>query len=254
MIRNPKGAAGFTLLEVVIASSIFALLICLLMGMLGRAMGSTEMDVRQTLTEDQVQNAVDDIIQDLKETSPAKVTFFQFVDDGRTQTAITFPCARSETNDFVFTVSGQVQYQPVWQCVRVYCFVSEPNMLGGWIKRYDDYSVRSYTNPITVSNITASTITLSDGTTFNRGGPAKADQKIVTVPGRFFQMESAVPADEGPTDFTMDPDLIDFAVVDQEIRPLRLTIRSEVEHQYPGLAGGTVVTTLTNEVLSRNRN
>jgi prepilin-type N-terminal cleavage/methylation domain-containing protein len=254
MSRNSRGQAGYTLLEVVIASSIFALLIALIMGMLGRAMGSAEMDLSQTFVEDQVQNAVDSIIDDLKETSPAKVTFYQFAENGRPQTAICFPSARDVNGQFIYKVAGQVQSSPVWQCVRVYCFCPGGGGNGGWIRRFEDYSLRSYTNPISVTSVTTTQIKLSDGTIFQRNGTSSGNQRMTTVPGYFVQMESAVPADEGPADFTLDPDLVEFAIQDQELRPLRLTIRAEVEHKYPTLRGGSVITTLTNEVLSRNRN
>jgi type II secretory pathway pseudopilin PulG len=252
-MRNPRGSAGVTLIEVTIASVVFGLMIVLLMGMLGRAMGSAEMDLSQTYAEDNVQNAVDTIIHDLKETSPAKVSFFQFVEDGRTQTAIVFPSARDQNNQFVYKIGAEVQSQPVWQCVRVYCYVPQNGRDDGYIYRYADYSPRSYTNPITVSTISATQIKLSDKTTFQRDGTVGANQSIITLSGRFSQLESAVPATEGPADFVMDPDLIDFAIQDQQVRPLRLTVRSEVDHRFPGLAG-SVITTLTNEVLSRNRN
>jgi prepilin-type N-terminal cleavage/methylation domain-containing protein len=253
-MKYARAQAGYTLLEVVIASSIFALLIAMVMGMLGRATGSAEMDLEQTHIEDQVQNAVDAIIDDMKETSPADVCFYQFTEEGRSQTALCFPCARDINNDFIFMVGGQIQSRPVWQCIRVYCWSSDGSGRGGWIRRYEDYSLRSYTNPVSVTNVNANTIQLSDGTTFQREGPAGADQRITFVPGRFVQMEAAVPPDSGPVTFTVDPDLIEFAVQDQQLRPLRLTIRSEVAHKFPGLAGGSVITTLTNEVLSRNRN
>lgn len=253
-MRNARNRAGYSLLEVLIASSIFSLLIAMLMGMLGRAMGTAQMDLNQTHIEDQVQNAVDRIIQDLKETTPAKVTFYQFMEDGRTQTAFAFPCARDQNDSFTYRVGGVVQNKPVWQSIRVYCYVPQAGINGGFIRRFDDYSARSYTNSISVTNITATTITLSDGTTFQRNGAVAANQRIIVLGGRFTQLEAAVPAMEGPVDFGLDPELIEDAIQDQEVRPLRLTIRSEVAHTFQGLVGGNVITTLTNEVLSRNRN
>ncbi len=253
-MRNARNRAGYNLLEVVIASSIFGLLIAMLMGMFGRAMGSAEMDLNQTHIEGQVQDAVDRIIQDLKETTPAKVTFYQFVEDGRAQTAFAFPCARDQNDSFIYRSGGAVQNQPVWQSIRVYCYITQPGINGGFIRRYDDYTLRSYTNSISVTNITATTITLSDGTKFQRDGTVAANQKILVLGGLFVQLEAAVPVMEEAVDFAIDPDLIEDAIQDQEVRPLRLTIRSEVAHRFPGLVGGSVVTTLTNEVLSRNRN
>jgi len=256
-MRCARKSAGFTLLEVVIATSIFALLICLVMGMLERAMGSAAMDMEQTYVEDQVQNAVDTVIADLKETSPAKVTFYQFVEGGRGQTALALPSARNLTGSFIYKIGTAVQPQPVWQCVRVYCYV--PQSTGDWgeIKRFEDYSPRSYTNQVAVTNVTANEVILSDGTRFNRRGPQKANQRVVTLFGRFVQLEAGLPApgavEEGAA-FEVDPELVENGVQDQNIRPLRLTVRSEVAHKYPGLAGSSVITTLTNEVLSRNRN
>ena len=253
-MRSASKSAGFTLLETVIASAIFALLIALVMGMLGRAIGSAEMDLEQSFIEDQVQNAVDDIIQDLKETDPSMVNFYQFDEDGRTQTAITFPSARDTNGTFIFKVGGEVQNEPVWQSIRVYCYVQVAGQDGGWIYRYEDFSARGYTNPITVTNVTATTITVSDGTTFNRRGPLGANQSLLRLPGRFVQLVAEVPVDDGEVGWEEDPDLIEDVIVDKQVRPLRMTIRSEVAHKYPGLAGGSVITTLTNEVLSRNRN
>jgi type II secretory pathway pseudopilin PulG len=256
MRRRGRSQAGHTLLEVVVASTVFALVVTMVMGMLSWTLGLTEIDMAQTHCEEQVQNAVDQVTGDLKETTPAKVTFYQFAEDGRAQTAICFPSARDLNNNFIYTLDGEVQSSPVWQSIAVYCYVSVPGQNGGWIYRYNDFSARSYTNPISVTSVTADTIALSDGTTFSRRGNPGAGQARLIIPGRFVQLYSELPAtgDEGDVDFTLNPDLLDDAIQDIEVRPLRLTIRGEVEHRAPMLMGDVVVTTLTNEVLGRNRN
>jgi type II secretory pathway pseudopilin PulG len=256
-MRNGRASAGHTLLEVLIASSVLALLICLLMGMLGRAMGSAEMDMAQTYAEENVQNAVDRMIDDLKETSPAKVTFYQFAEGGRPQTALVFPCARDMGGSFVYKQGGAVQPQPVWQSVKVYCYAPEPGCTWGYVRKYEDFKPRSYTNPISVTSVTSTKIILSDGTQFNRDGTEGPSQRIKPLAGQFVQLEAGLPApgtvEEGAA-FEVDPELIEQAIQDQTVRPLRLTVRSELQNRYPGLSGTTVITTLTNEVLSRNRN
>ena len=224
-----KRQAGVTLLETLVASGIFALLIGMVMGMFARLVTSSEMDILQTQVENQVQDAVDDVVRDIKETAPILYSSYDFTEGGYTQSALCFPTARDKAKaQFTYKIGTVVQSQPVWQAMEVVCYVKNPNSTDGWLYKYTDYNAHSYVNPIKVSSVTTSQITLSDGTKFSRLGTLSANQKRVQIQGRFIQ------------------------VMTQGTSPVQLTVRSACKEKV--IRGGLLITTLTNEALSRNHN
>ncbi len=169
---NTSRAGGFSLLEVTIASTIMGLIILACLDFLAASSNFYSVDTNQTHLEWRLQYALDDIVSDLKETKPDRVEVFDFVDGpgGLNQTAIVFPTARNSNDQFIYTDgTGAVQAHPVWQGIAVYAFYSDKPGEPGFLCKYIDYSTtRNYETAITITAITATTITLSDGTTFNR--------------------------------------------------------------------------------------
>ncbi|HOX05724.1 MAG TPA: type II secretion system protein [Planctomycetota bacterium] len=254
--------AGFTLLEIIVAMSIFAIVAVLTLGMLKRSAETASMDLIQTHTENQVQEAVDSIVRDLKETSPALCTFANFNDaQGRAQTAICFPTARARASGAFQTESmGVISGRPVWQGAVVYAIGPD-----GVIFKYVDYSARAYTGPLYVSAVTANDITvcMPDGTVtavFSRvnrpaaGGP----QTAVPLQGRFRQLAAQMSRTtcwNCSTEFIpMPPGFTCPTCAQAGAGAIQLTVSSEIEHRTSQLSGTNVITTLTNEALSRNQN
>lgn len=230
-MRTGRDGAGFTLMEVMFTSAILAIVMVICLAFLVQTTDVTSMDAVQTYAENQVQEAADEIVRDLKEAAPALCSFYHFPTASPVDTAICFPSARDQTGrdgNFVYTRSGEVQPYPVWQCIQVYC--RAPN---GKLFRFRDYTAtRDYTFAITVTSVTDTTITLSDGTTFNRVGTAGANQTVRELSGIFTQVKT------------------------QGTSPVQLIVSSTVQHKATSLRGkgSTVVTTLTNEALCRNQN
>ena len=254
-MRQGRDRAGFTLLEVIIASIIFALLIVMTMSLLSHSLSTAEMDILQTHVENQVQDAVDVVVQDLKETSPRLRTTYAFAEGGFTQTAICFPTARNQaTGAFIYKKGTVVQSSPVWQAMEIVCYVKNPNRNDGWVYKYFDYSTtRNYANPVTVTSITSSQIRLSDNTTISRLGALAGNQKRVQVQGRFLQIQAQMPC-QVCSFMPLPATLVCPSCGASSPGPMQLTVRSSCEHQAATLRGSTVVTTLTNEALSRNEN
>ncbi len=230
--------AGFSLLEVVIAMGIFSLVLTGTFLLCRDAASQSSADMLQTHAENQVQEAVDLIVKELKETSPVLRSSYDFTEGGWTQTALVFPTARRrvvagdpQSEKFVYTdASGNVQSEPCWQGIEVICYAPNPGGSDGGLFKYVDYGAHSYVAPITVVAITASQIRLSDGTVFNRtprDGPKGALQDRITIQGSFVQ------------------------VMTQGVDPVQLTIRAQSRNEK---MRGMVTTTLTNEALSRNHN
>jgi prepilin-type N-terminal cleavage/methylation domain-containing protein len=262
-----KRNAGFSLIEVMVAMTIFAMVMALTMVILKWSVEEAGMDLVQTYTENQVQDAVDSIVKDLKETSPALCTFKNFNDaQGRIQTAICFPTARVRGTD-VFKVdnSGTVAGRPVWQGVIVYCIVPNTGQTNGSIYKYVDYTARAYTGPLYVSSVTDTqiTVTLPDGTTtavFSRQNPVvpTANQTAVPLQGRFRQLSaqmSLMTCWNCDTEFIPRPPTFACPTCGQAgAGAIQLTLSSEVQNGVAQLRGTSVITTLTNEALSRNQN
>ena len=77
-----------------------------------------------------------------------------------------FPTARDANSKFIIVLASQIKDAPQWQGICVYGCYNEA------LYRYVDRNnhVYSDSNPIRITAVTASTITLSDGTAFKRNG------------------------------------------------------------------------------------
>jgi hypothetical protein len=127
----------------------------------------------------------------LLESRPSLVAFYTYTRDGRNQTAISFPTARNRQGNYVLMdADGNVFGTPLWQAVCVYAYAD------GMVRRYMDFSPRSYGSPISVISIDETQMRLSDGTVFNLDGtPLNANQAIWPLldNARRFEAQDAIP-------------------------------------------------------------
>ena len=188
---------GVTLLEVLISSSILAMVMVVALSLLGETADISSLEVNEVSMERDVQWCLDDIVVDLKEASPDKVSFldFQLNDSDQTwQTALCFPTARTQgAGEFIYTDAlGEVQPQPAWQGVVVYAICYDTAMGEAWLARYTDWApYRDYDLDMpTVMAVTAEEIILSDGTTFDRHASSgmNGNQEVRRMPGGVIQL------------------------------------------------------------------
>ncbi|MBN1808463.1 MAG: prepilin-type N-terminal cleavage/methylation domain-containing protein [Planctomycetes bacterium] len=247
------GDRGFTLLEMMIATAIIAAVIGLSMILLHQASSTTRVNMLQTHYEGRLQEALDDITMRIIETSPGKVSLFAYDLDGQRHTAITFPSARGMDGNYVLVDEmGIVSAVPHWQCIVVYAYH------GGMVRRYEDYTPRSYTNVAYVTNVGAATMDVWDGSTtiqFNLDGtPMNANQKIEPIldqARRLFAHEEQEVGD--PQVPPNPPDLLPVPPIYESLNPpLNLVIEAEIQ---VGIRGReTLVVRLDTSVLARNQN
>lgn len=216
-----SSARGYTLLEVLIVSSLLAGILLLTLDFMSRATDKVMQVTEEAFLQSQVQHMVETISSVIQESSSSLVTLYRWTDppggkieltDGSlidsTQVAICFATPRNIAGDFVFTTgSGSnltITSEPVWQGICVFAYYEEALYL------YADYNAHTYDhlNPIYITGIYANTITLSDGTIFNRGGPAQANQTIKKVMANLAQLEipnytSGIYADTHPMEISL---------------------------------------------------
>lgn len=174
---------GHTLLEVTLASALLGVTIFVALEFLGQMSDAHGLTVARTEMQRRLQFGLDQIVSDLKETNPGKVQIHDFTDGpgNASQTAIVFPTARDQNGQFIFTAGGAVQLEPVWQGVAVLAFYGPTAGEPGMLCRYVDYGSHNYSNDITVTSLTATQITLSDGTVFQRSLVGQSGNQIGTV-------------------------------------------------------------------------
>jgi Zn finger protein HypA/HybF involved in hydrogenase expression len=252
---------------VVVAMTIFAIVMALTMGILRWSVEEAGMDIVQTHTENQVQEAVDRIVWDLKETSPSLFTFRDFVDaNNLRQTAICFPTARARgTGDFTVETGGTVPGHPVWQGVVVYFIAPNTGQSNGTIFKYVDYTARAYTGALHVSQVTSTqvTVVMPDGTVaavFPRSNrfAVNGNQTMEPLQGQFRQLSaqmSRMTCWNCSREFVPTPPSFACPGCGQAgAGAIQLTLSSEIDRSTGQLRNASVITTLTNEALSRNQN
>lgn len=230
--------SGMTLIEVAVASTVFSVIILICLEFLAVSMRFYAVDTTQVHMEWRLQSALDDLVLDLKETSPLRMQVYDFNDglNNKAQTAVIFPTARNAADQFVYSSGGAVQAKPVWQGIVVYAFYSPMAGQPGYLCKYIDYNVgRNYDNTITITSLTSTTITLSDGTTFNRAlkgtsGNQFGDWKMAD----FGQL---VRDPEPPTAMT-----------------LPISLKLTAEQAVDELQGDSIQATSSTGIMSRNEN
>lgn len=168
--------AGMTLIEVTIATAVLGVLIAMFFTSLRTTTDAARMVMANAYYEARLQYALDEVTRDLLETRPSLVTFYVYARDGLDHTAICFPTARDRNLNYVLRdATGQVSATPLWQGIIVYAYAN------GFVRRYADYTPRSYGSAINITSIDANQITLQDGTRFNLNGSETANQRIDTI-------------------------------------------------------------------------
>ena len=183
--------AGFTIIELMIALAAAGIVVAASLVAMTRIHDDAGLSTAYWQCESRLQMALDDVSTYLLETRPSLVSFYTYNRDGRQHTAISFPTARDRDGNFVLRdENGAVAAVPHWQGIVVYAYAD------GFVRRYIDYSERSYSSPVSITNITSTQIILNDGTRFNLDGtPRNSNQRVMTVldHARRFVAENTTP-------------------------------------------------------------
>lgn len=186
-----KQEKGLTIVEMMIATAVAGAVILISIFTVTSAARSARFNIVHSHYESRLQTALDDVAMYVLESRPSLVTFHPYVRDGRNQTALAFPTARNRQGNYVLMdAGGNVSATPLWQAMVVYAYAD------GMVRRYMDFSPRSYGSPISVVSVGETQMRLSDGTVFNLDGtPVNANQLIMPVldNARRFEAVSAVP-------------------------------------------------------------
>ncbi|MBI4713137.1 MAG: prepilin-type N-terminal cleavage/methylation domain-containing protein [Planctomycetes bacterium] len=165
---NDKGVRnsykGMTLLELMISVSLLAVILGGVLSLYLAGIETYETGSAYATAEMMLQLKLDEVMDEVAETAEPNLAIYSWVDPlfapvTETQEAMCFSSARNAAGQFV-TNNGR----PVWQSVVVLAPYLESGR--GQIRRYESFGV--YTFPISVTNISNTTITLSNGVTFNR--------------------------------------------------------------------------------------
>lgn len=182
---------GFTIMEMMIAIAVAGVIFALSLVATTNIHDTAGLSTVYWSYESRLQRALDDVSFYLLESRPSLVSFYTYERDGLEHTAIVFPTARNRSGTFVFQDEhGDVWATPLWQAIVVYAYAD------GIVRRYMDFSPRSYSSPFTVMDITDTEIVLSDGTRFNLNGvPKDNSQQVFPVldQARRFVAEDTVP-------------------------------------------------------------
>lgn len=159
---------GFTLLEVLIASAIMAIVFALAYAMIFSATQLSQSELALRDRQSQLQQVEDRLAAEIRESSPSLIRVTAFTDTAlpsSSQTVLTIVSARNANQQF------QVQNAaPSWQKVIVYAPYWDATLDTGELRRYEiapapgNFTDATRTPTVTV---TATTLTLG-GTTINR--------------------------------------------------------------------------------------
>ncbi|MBN2713139.1 MAG: type II secretion system protein [Planctomycetes bacterium] len=240
--EDRKKERGMTLLELQIASAIMAVVMVAALAFIANMTTASSLEVKLVSLERELQNSLDDVVMDVKESKPSMMDIYDFHlndPDATWQTAVCFPTARKMgTDEFVYTNdAGEVQVSPQWQGVVVYAPLYEPAYNMAWLVKYVDYTPRNYTTGMPrISNITEDFIYLTDGTVFDRDADAglSGNQLVKRLTGHLVQ-------------FVRSPSPTDPAVYPLSFK---LVANAEISEMY----GEKFTVTSSTSVLARNNN
>jgi prepilin-type N-terminal cleavage/methylation domain-containing protein len=138
-----KGSRGFTLLEVILASSLLAILLALIFSAFSTGMTAYDTVYFISCAQERLHICMEEILGELMEANPQYIWVSSFNEEGfeNAQELLVFLSARSEGGEFVVS-NGQ----PQWQSVVVYLpYIYEGGASGSKkvLKRYERFGVPS---------------------------------------------------------------------------------------------------------------
>jgi len=244
---------SYTLLEIMIVTALLSVALILAMEFMTRTSDEISIISHEAWLQSAIQNAIDEVTTQVQESSADHMTLFRFTDpaggtielpDGSTisstQVAICYPTPRDVNGTFVFTTGTganvTISAEPVWQGVTVLAYFNAE------LWQYTDYNSHTFNdqNPITITAVSATTITLSDGTTFNRAGTAGSNQTIRRLMIDLAQVEV--------------PNFVSGTQVSSLPMQIQITAQKRVTGGTFNQGSRMVSASLMTDVLTRNKN
>lgn len=199
--RRHAGTAGLTLVEIMIAMVIFAVVLFLAFDVTGRTAEFATIGSHKAWVQAKAQTGLDKLQVVLRESTADQVCPFRVTDPpsgqivfengttiASTQVFVCFPIPRGANGMFALhDGSGNVLAEPRWQGISVIGYYQ------GSLIQYIQYGVGlpySSTTPIRITSVTTTTITLSNGTTFNRANATGTNQTSRVLCADVAQLES----------------------------------------------------------------
>ncbi|MBX3467800.1 MAG: prepilin-type N-terminal cleavage/methylation domain-containing protein [Planctomycetes bacterium] len=242
---------GLTLLEVMIATVVLGVLVAVAFDLTSRAAQFSAISGHKAHVQAKAQLGLALLSTLVRESTADQVCPFRIVDPpGGTitfesgaqvpasQVFLCFPVPRGPDGLFAFHQGGTVLSEPRWQGIAVI------GHHAGTLREYVQYGAGlpfSGANPIRISAVSPTTITLTNGTTFDRAGAVGANQTSRVLVNDVAQLES--------------PNYTTGAVLGGQPLQLRLTLLDRVRTTSINQgAGFVVVASFETGILARNRN
>jgi hypothetical protein len=250
--RRTRGTMGMTVLEIMISLVLLAVVMLLAFDLTSRSVQFSAIAGQKAHMQARAQLGLNQLSVLVRESTADQVCPFRITDPPggqivlengtstpSTQVFLCFPVARDASGMFAFHSGGAVVQEPQWQGISVIGYHNET------LREYVQYGTAlpfSNTTPIRISSVTTSTITLTNGTTFDRAGGVGANQTSRVLLPDVAQLEA-------PNYTTGN------VLPDSQPLQLRLTALDRVRTSSinQGL-GYVVVASFETGVLTRNRN
>lgn len=245
--------AGMTLLEIMISMVILAVLMALAFDLTSRSAQFSAITAHEAHAQAKAQLALAQLSTLVRESTADQVCPFRLVagagdvivfESGTSvpahQVFLCFPVPRGPDGMFAFhDGAGGVLQEPSWRGIKVV------GVHGTTLREYVQYGAAlpySSTNPIRISSVTATTITLTNGTTFDRAGATTANQTSRVLLQDVAQLEAP--------NYTTGQ-----VLASSQPLQLRLTVLDRVRTSSLNKGAGYVVAAaFETGVLARNRN
>ncbi len=184
-IKNITKIKGMTLLEVALSTAMLSVIIGVAFGFVNEMAYSAKNAIQHKDMQVTSNHVLQVITSELKESKPSFISVYDMQENGKWQTAVCFPTARTQNgvfmyfndtnNNEVWDSGEEILEEPKWEGVSIFCLSYETTYkqgvqtTQGRLTKYTDYSVNIEVNGMPkITSITDTTITLSNGTTFNR--------------------------------------------------------------------------------------
>ncbi|MCO5170322.1 MAG: prepilin-type N-terminal cleavage/methylation domain-containing protein [Planctomycetes bacterium] len=243
--------AGLSLLEVMVAMAVLAVLVLMAFSLTSHAAQFSAISGHKAHVQAKAQLALATLSTLVRESTADQVCPFRTTDPPggtitfesgatipATQVFLCFPVPRGPDGLFAFHQGGAVLSEPRWQGVAVVGYHA------GTVREYVQFGTGlpfSGANPIRISAVSATTITLTNGTTFDRAGAVGAGQTSRVLVHDVAQLES--------------PNYVTGQLLGGQPLQLKLTLLDRVRTSSINQgAGFTVVASFETGILARNRN